>query len=186
MRVPAETLLIPGPVSASQQVLDALSQPVPAHYGDDWVAMYGRLTSSLAEIFRTRGDVMPLFGPATAAIETGLASALGPGDEVVVATNGIFGDRLVEVAVAVGLAVHTITTEGREPIGPDQITRALAEHPRARAFVVVHHETSLGLLNPVRELCAEAHRQGLLTIVDAVASLGGVPLEMDAWNIDLC
>lgn len=186
MRAPAETLLIPGPVSASQEVLDALGGPVPAHYGDDWVAIYGRVTAALADIFRTGGDVVLLFGPATAAIETGLASALAPGDEVLVATNGIFGDRLAEVAAAIGLTVRTVSPGPLEPIRPEQVAAAIDEHPGARAFVVVHHETSLGLLNPVRDLCAEARRRGLLTFVDAVASLGGVALEMDAWHIDLC
>jgi alanine-glyoxylate transaminase / serine-glyoxylate transaminase / serine-pyruvate transaminase len=179
-------LLIPGPVSVSPDVLSAMGRPVAAHYGDDWVEMHHELTASLAEIFKTRGDVVLLFGPGTAALETCLASSLARGDEVLVATNGMFGERLVEVALALDLEVHTVEGEGREPILPEQVTQALREHPGARAFAVVHHETSLGLLNPVRELCRTASGRGLLTVVDAVASLGGVPLEMDAWGIDLC
>ncbi|HEY4026261.1 MAG TPA: aminotransferase class V-fold PLP-dependent enzyme [Candidatus Dormibacteraeota bacterium] len=167
-------------------MLSVLGQPVPAHYGDDWVALHRRLTASLAEIFRTRGDVVLLFGPGSAAVEMCLASCLAPGDEVLVATNGLFGDRMAEVARALGLRVHTVTTADHLPIRPEQVTEALREHPGARAFAVVHHETSLGLLNPIDELCREASRHGLLTIVDAIASLGGVPLEMDAWGIDLC
>ncbi|TMC09465.1 MAG: alanine--glyoxylate aminotransferase family protein [Chloroflexi bacterium] len=159
MRVP-ETLLIPGPVSVSSEVLTALARPVPPHYGDEWVELYHRLTSDLAGIFGTAGDVVLLFGPGTAALETCLASALAAGDEVLV------GER--------------------EPIRPEDLAGAIERHPAARAFAVVHHETSLGLLNPVRELCELASGRGLLTVVDAVASLGGVPLEMDAWGIDLC
>jgi alanine-glyoxylate transaminase / serine-glyoxylate transaminase / serine-pyruvate transaminase len=182
----SETLLIPGPVSVDESVLAELGRPVRAHYGDDWVAMYRRLTSSLATIFGTEGDVFLLFGPGTAAIETCLASTLARGDELLVATNGMFGERLVEVARALDMRVHTITTDGYGPIQPEHLSEAIRKHPRARAFAVVHHETSLGLLNPVRELCTLARRHGLLTIVDAVASLGGTPLEMDAWGIDLC
>jgi len=185
MRVP-ETLLIPGPVTVSPSVLGVLGRPVPAHYGDDWVEMYRRLSASLARIFGTDGDVVLLFGPGTAALETCLASTLAHGDDVLVATNGLFGERLVEIASTLGLRVHSITTEGRRPIDPEQVVEAVRAHPGARAFAVVHHETSLGLLNPVRELCQTARRLGLLTIVDAVASLGGVPVEMDAWGIDLC
>ena len=185
MRVP-ETLLIPGPVSVSSEVLAALARPVPAHYGDEWVELYRRLTADLAGIFGTGGDVILLFGPGTAALETCLASGLASGDEVLVATNGLFGDRLAEVSRALGLVVHPVTAGEREPIRPGDLARAIEEHPAARAFAVVHHETSLGLLNPVRELCRLASGGGLLTIVDAVASLGGVPLEMDAWGIDLC
>jgi alanine-glyoxylate transaminase / serine-glyoxylate transaminase / serine-pyruvate transaminase len=185
MRVP-ETLLIPGPVSVSADVLTALSRPVPAHYGEEWVDVSRRLTASLREVFGTKGDVFLLFGPGTAGMETCLGSALAAGDEVLVGVNGMFGDRVVEVADALGLVVHTITAGERQPITTDDLARAHAEHPAARAFAVVHHETSLGLLNPVHELCPAARRLGLLTIVDAVASLGGIPLQMDAWDIDLC
>jgi alanine-glyoxylate transaminase/serine-glyoxylate transaminase/serine-pyruvate transaminase len=185
MRV-TEMLMIPGPVSVSPAVLDVVGRPVSAHYGDDWVALYRALSVSLAEVFRTRGDVVLLFGPGTAALETCLASGLAPGDEVLIATNGVFGSRLVDVARTVGLEVRTITAEGRTAIRPEQVERAMDDHPGARAFAVVHHETSLGLINPVDELCPVASGRGLLTIVDAVASLGGVPLEMDAWGIDLC
>jgi alanine-glyoxylate transaminase / serine-glyoxylate transaminase / serine-pyruvate transaminase len=185
MRVP-ETLLIPGPVSVSSEVLTALARPVPAHYGDDWVELYHKLTTDLAGIFGTAGDVVLLFGPGTAALETCLASGLASGDEVLVATNGLFGERFAEVARTLGLVVHPVTAGEREPIGPDDLAREIERHPAARAFAVVHHETSLGLLNPVRELCLLASDRGLLTVVDAVASLGGVPLEMDAWGIDLC
>jgi alanine-glyoxylate transaminase/serine-glyoxylate transaminase/serine-pyruvate transaminase len=187
MRVP-ETLLIPGPVSVSSEVLTALARPVPAHYGDEWVELYQRLTMDLAGIFRTAGEVVLLFGPGTAALEMCLASGLASRDEVLVGTNGLFGARLAEVASALGLVVHPVTagTGERLPLSPDDVAAALERHPAARAFAVVHHETSLGLLNPVRELCRFASGRGLLTIVDAVASLGGVPLEMDAWAIDLC
>jgi alanine-glyoxylate transaminase/serine-glyoxylate transaminase/serine-pyruvate transaminase len=185
MRVP-ETLLIPGPVSVSSEVLTALSRPVPAHYGEDWVELHHRLTANLAGIFGTAGDVVLLFGPGTAALETCLASGLASGDEVLVGTNGLFGSRFAEVARALGLVVHPVEAGEREPIRPEDLARAMERHPAARAFALVHHETSLGLLNPVRELCRLASDGGLLTIVDAVASLGGVPLEMDAWGIDLC
>jgi alanine-glyoxylate transaminase / serine-glyoxylate transaminase / serine-pyruvate transaminase len=185
MRVP-EMLLIPGPVSVSEDVLAELGRPVPAHYGDEWVDLWRRLSAQLAEIYRTEGDIVLLFGPGTAALETCLASCLGPGDEVLVGTNGLFGERLAEVATALGVAVQPVTAGDRQPLEPEDVARAVEQHPGARAFAVVHHETSLGLLNPVAELCAEARRRGLLTIVDAVASLGGVPLEMDAWGIDLC
>lgn len=184
----SETLLIPGPVSVAPDVLEALGRPVVAHYGDEWVEMFNRLTASLADIFGTRGDVVMLFGPGTAGLEAALASTLARGDEILIATNGMFGDRLIEVARALDLQVHPIAgAEGSfDPIQVDQLTDALQRHPRARAFAVVHHETSLGLLNPIHELCGVARDHGLLTVVDAVASLAGVPLAMDAWGIDVC
>src|SRR5262249_60311680 len=114
----SETLLILGPVSVDESVLAELGRPVRAHYGDDWVAMYRRLTSSLATIFGTGGDVFLLFGPGTAAIEACLASTLAQGDELLVATNGMFGDRLVEGAQGLNPRVDTITTAGFGPTQP--------------------------------------------------------------------
>lgn len=185
MRVP-ETLLIPGPVTVAPEVQSALGGPARAHYGDDWVEQYRWLTKSMARVFQTSGDVFLLFGPGTAALEACMASTLARGDEVLVAANGLFGERLADVARALGMVVSTFGSQGYEPVGGDQLAAALARHPGARMFAAVHHETSIGLLNPVRELCELAHGRGLLTLVDAVASLGGVPLEMDSWGIDLC
>ena len=181
-----ELLLIPGPVSVEPGVLDALAQPVRAHYGNDWADFYHGLTGSLRKVFKTDGDVLLLFAPGTAAIETCFASTLSRGDEVIVAANGLFGDRMVDVAAAIGLQVHLVSVDGYTVVEPEALEEVLRRHPRARAFGVVHHETSLGLANPVRELCQVAAERGLLTVVDAVSSLGGMDLEVDEWGIDLC
>ena len=183
---PREILLIPGPVSVEPEVLQGMSQPVRAHYGGDWAQFYHGLTASLQQVFKTEGDVLLLFAPGTAAIESCFASTLSPGDEVVVATNGLFGDRMVDVAATLGLQVHLVTGDNYRAIGPEALEKVLKRHPNARAFGVVHHETSLGLANPVRELCGVARDRGLLTIVDAVSSLGGMDLEVDDWGLDLC
>lgn len=181
-----EILLIPGPVSVEPEVLEALSRPVRAHYGADWAEFYGELTGSLREVFRTQGDVQILFAPGTAAIESCFASTLARGDEVVVAANGLFGDRMVDVAAALGLQVHLVPVDPYSAVDPAALDEVLQRHPGARAFGVVHHETSLGLANPVRDLCQLASERGLLTIVDAISSLGGMDLEVDEWGIDLC
>ncbi|WP_338176724.1 aminotransferase class V-fold PLP-dependent enzyme [Candidatus Dormiibacter inghamiae] len=181
-----ELLLIPGPVSVEPEVLEALGRPVRAHYGDDWAADYALLTENLRQIFRTRGDVFLLFGPGTAANEAALASALAPGDEVIVCSNGMFGERLRDLSVALGLQVHLVAAEVGYPLLPELVEAAISQHPAARLLAVVHHETSAGLLNPVREICRLGRRHGLLTLVDAISSLGGVKLEMDDWGIDIC
>jgi alanine-glyoxylate transaminase/serine-glyoxylate transaminase/serine-pyruvate transaminase len=186
VRVPEELLLIPGPVSLSPGVRAEMGGPARAHYGGDWTERYRRLTAALAAVFRTEGEVFCLFGPGTAGLEACLASVLAPGDEILVGVNGLFGERLEAVARALGLQVHPVIAEDRRPLRPEAVAEAVRRHPGARALAVVHHETSLGLLNPIAELCPVARERGLLTIVDAVSSLGGVPLEMDAWGIDLC
>jgi alanine-glyoxylate transaminase/serine-glyoxylate transaminase/serine-pyruvate transaminase len=186
VRVPEEVLLIPGPVSLSPEVRAEMGGPARAHYGEDWAERYRRLTATLATIFRTQGEVFCLFGPGTAGLEACLASSLAPGDEILVGVNGLFGERLAAVAHAVGLQVHVVRADDCRPVQPEAVERAIRDHPRARALAMVHHETSLGLLNPIADLCPLANEHGLLTIVDAVSSLGGVRLEMDAWKVDLC
>jgi alanine-glyoxylate transaminase / serine-glyoxylate transaminase / serine-pyruvate transaminase len=182
-----EILLIPGPVSVEPEVLEALSHPVRAHYGADWARFYRDLTGSLARIFKTETDPLLLFGPGTAAIEAAFASTLSRGDEVAVVTNGLFGERMVDVAAAMGLEVHLVTGDDDfGPVAPERLEEVLRRQPRVRAAGFVHHETSLGLVNPVQELCEVAGRRDVLTIVDAVSSLGGMDLEVDDWGIDLC
>ena len=94
----ARLLLIPGPVTVEEEVREALSRPVPAHYGPAWTATYRRLQERLARLFGTEGRVFLLFGPGSAGIEMGFASMLARGDEVVIASNGSFGERVTEPA----------------------------------------------------------------------------------------
>jgi alanine-glyoxylate transaminase/serine-glyoxylate transaminase/serine-pyruvate transaminase len=185
MRVP-EILLTPGPVTIGPEVQRALGSPVRASYGEDWAERYQSLERRLAEVFRTGGDVVLLFGPGSAALEACLGSALGPGDEVLVAGAGLFAERLATIATALRLRVRAVAAEPLAPVRPEEVERALRRYPGCRALAVVYHETSIGLLNPVREICDVARQRGLLTIVDAVSALGGIPLEVDAWGLDLC
>jgi aspartate aminotransferase-like enzyme len=182
----SELLLIPGPVSVTQEVLDALAQPVRAHYGDEWTALYKKLTKSIQGIFRTSGDVFLLFGPGSAGMEMGLASALAPGDEVLIPGGGFFAERLAELSRAIGLRVHELRPEGYRAIPPEAVERKLREHPNTRAVALVHHETDLGLVNPAREITEVAREHNALMVLDAISSLGGIELDMDGWGIDIC
>jgi aspartate aminotransferase-like enzyme len=182
----AELLLIPGPVSVTPTVLEALARPVRAHYGDDWVELYNRVTKAIARVLQTSGDVFLVFGPGSAGMEMALASTLAPGDQVLVPGKGFFADRISEVCRTIGLEVRPLAQDAYRPIDPEAVERELRAHPDVRAVVWVHHETDLGLLNPAREIASTAARHGALAVLDAISSLGGVELEMDAWGIDLC
>src|SRR4029079_9233538 len=87
-----EFLMIPGPVSVEDRVLEALGRPVRAHYGDGWTALYKRAVAGMRDVFRTSGEVHLVFGSGMAGIEMCIASVLSRGDEVLVASNGLFGD----------------------------------------------------------------------------------------------
>src|SRR5256884_2033294 len=181
-----EFLMIPGPVSVDETVLEALARPVRAHYGDGWTQLYKHAVSGMRDVFKTDGEVHLVFGSGMAGVEMCIASVLSRGDEGLVATNGLFGDRMAEVATANGLEVDVVRPGLAEAITAAHVRDALATHPEVRAVCVVHHETSVGVLNDVEGICGAAREHGALTIVDGISAVGGVPFEMDAWGADLC
>jgi alanine-glyoxylate transaminase/serine-glyoxylate transaminase/serine-pyruvate transaminase len=182
-----EFLMIPGPVTVEDEVLEALARPVRAHYGDAWTRLYKHAVAGMKEVFKTNGEVHLVFGSGMAGVEMCIASVLAPGDEVLVATNGLFGDRMAEVAAANRLRVHTFRPPGlAEAVTADHVRAALEAHPAVRAVCVVHHETSIGVLNEVEGICRAAREHGALAIVDGISTVGGVPFDMDAWGADLC
>ena len=181
-----EFLMIPGPVSVDDEVVDALARPVRAHYGDAWTRLYLRAVAGMRDVFRTNGEVHLLFGSGMAGVEMCIASVLGRDDEVVIGANGLFGDRMAEVARANGLQVHTVKPDVAQPVTAEMISVALDMHPKAKAVCVVHHETSIGVLNDVEEIASVAREHGALVIVDGISAVGGVPFDMDSWGVDLC
>jgi alanine-glyoxylate transaminase/serine-glyoxylate transaminase/serine-pyruvate transaminase len=182
----SELLLIPGPVTVDDEVLDALAQPVRAHYGDEWTALYKGVVAKLKPVFRTSGDVHLLFGSGMAGVEMCLGSVLAPGDTVLIPSNGLFANRMADVARAHRLQTVTPPTPPREAITGAAVAAELDRNPEVRAIAIVHHETSIGVINEVKEIAALGRERGLLVIVDAISSLAGVELDMDAWGIDLC
>jgi len=182
---PGELLLVPGPVSLNAEVQAELEHPPRPHYGPDWVRVFDETTDRLRAIFRTTGDVVLFFGPGAAGLEAALHTFLHQSDRLLVPSNGVFGERLSRLAEACGVTVIRLPFAPKEPVLPEAVAEA-AERAGATALAVVHNETGCGLVNPLEEICSEAGRLGLFTIVDAVSSLGGIPLEVDRWGIDVC
>jgi alanine-glyoxylate transaminase/serine-glyoxylate transaminase/serine-pyruvate transaminase len=179
-------LFIPGPVSVDDDVLEALSRPVMRHYGPEWMDVYNETTSLLKQVFQTRNDVFMVPGPGTAGLEMAIGSLLDTGQKVIVCHNGFFGERLATVAECNGLNVVHVSAPSGLPIVPDDLVQALREHPDAQVVVVVHHETTTTVMNPVRELAQAVREAGRVLVVDAVSSLGGVDVPVDAWGLDVC
>jgi len=179
-------LFIPGPVSVDDDVLDALGQPVMRHYGPEWMDVYNETTALLKQVFQTRNDVFMVPGPGTAGLEMAMGSLLATGQKVIVCHNGFFGERLATVAESNGLNVVHVAAPLGLPIAVDDLSQALREQPDAQVVVIVHHETTTTVMNPVREIAAMAREAGRVSIVDAVSSLGGVDVPVDAWGLDVC
>ncbi len=117
-------------------------------------------------------------------METAIANLVAPGTRVVSAVSGYFADRLAQMATRYGADVRRVEADWGRAIDPEQVRRALKESP-ADIVTVVHAETSTGVLNPVRDIAAIAHEHGALVIVDAVTSLGGMPLDVAGWGLDV-
>jgi alanine-glyoxylate transaminase/serine-glyoxylate transaminase/serine-pyruvate transaminase len=130
--------------------------------------------------------VFLLYGPGRAGMEMVLGSLLARGDQVLVVGGGFFADLAADIARSLGLDVLRLRPHEYQPVSPGAVDAELGARPEIRAVVVVHHETDFGLVNPVREICGLARQRGVLTLVDAVSSLGGVEIDMDGWGIDAC
>jgi alanine-glyoxylate transaminase/serine-glyoxylate transaminase/serine-pyruvate transaminase len=179
-------LMIPGPVDVEDDVLQAMAQQVRPHYGDAWLEIYSEVIERLSQVFGTQHDLFLMTGPGTAALDAALGSLLRTGDKVLVARNGFFGDRLVAVARAYGIDVRQVAAPLGQPIDPQAVRQALSDEPGIEALAVVHLETSTAVLNPVQAIAAAAREFEVPVVVDAVSSLGGVPLPVDEWSIDIC
>lgn len=179
-------LMIPGPVDAEDEILAALAEPTRPHYGKEWLEIYDEVIDGLKQVFQTRGDLFLMPGPGTAGLEAALGSMLRTGEKVLVPRNGFFGHRLGTVAEGYGLEVCRVDAPQGEPLDPEAIREALRHSPDIQALAVVHLETSTGVLNPLAEIAAVAREQEVPLIVDAVSSMGGVPLPVDELGIGVC
>lgn len=140
----------------------------------------------LRYVFQTANRlVMPISGTGSAGMEAALVNFIEPGDTVVVGVCGLFGERMADIVGRAGGNLVRVDAPWGEPVDPAAIERALASHPETRAVVVVHAETSTGVLQPLEPIARLAHDRGALFIVDTVTSLGGVPVEVDGWGLDV-
>ncbi len=178
-------LMIPGPVDVTDEVREAMASPAMAHYGQDWTAFYRETIKLLQRVFQTQNDLYLMVGPGSAGLDAALGSLLRTGERVLIPFNGFFGQRLAAIARSYGLEVVPLEFPPDQPVDPDAIRARLAAEPDIGAVAMVHHETSTGVLNPLREVAALSARRGLPIVVDAIASLGGVPVPVDAWGLDV-
>jgi alanine-glyoxylate transaminase/serine-glyoxylate transaminase/serine-pyruvate transaminase len=179
-------LMIPGPVGVEDEVLAAMAEPVRAHYGPAWVEIYDEVLERLKWVFCTQNDMLLMIGPGTVGLEAAIGSLVRRGDKILVAHNGFFGHRMSVIGRSHDLEVRTAEATLGQPIDPDAIRQQLAAEPDIQALAVVHLETSTGVLNPLQEVISVAHEFDVPLIVDAVSTLGGIPLPVDEWGIDVC
>ncbi|WP_300619024.1 alanine--glyoxylate aminotransferase family protein [Dokdonella sp.] len=182
---PARLLLGPGPSPVPRRILDALARPTIGHLDPAFIGMMDEVKALLRYAFRTENAVtLPVSAPGSAGMEAAFVNLVEPGDTVIVCRNGVFGGRMRENVVRLGATAVMVDDPFGSPVDPGKVEAALKANPGARALAFVHAETSTGAMSDAAVLCRLAREHGALSLVDAVTSLGGIPVEVDAWGAD--
>lgn len=180
-------LLNPGPVNVSDRVARALLRGDLCHREPEYDDLQQEVRRRLIDVFAPGGDhaAVLLTGSGTAAMEAAVSSLVGPGERLLVARNGVYGERLEKIARAHGIEHAVVDAPSWfDPIDPAAVAAALDRDPALSSVAVVHHETTTGLLNPVRELAEVCRARGRSLIVDAISSIGGEELDLVGWGVD--
>lgn len=175
----------PGPSDVPRRVLNALAAPTLGHLDPEYLRIMDEVRDFLRQVFRTNNELtMAVSGTGSAGMEACVVNLLEPGDEAAVCVNGVFGGRMKDVMERTGATVHAIEAPWGEVIEPAAVAELFAKRPAIKVFGIVHAETSTGAHQPLEVISRIVHDAGALLLVDAVTSLGGVPLDVDALQID--
>lgn len=182
---PRRVLMGPGPSDVHPRVLSAMARPTVGHLDPSFISLMDEVKALLQMAFMTANDLtLAVSGPGSAGMETCFVNLLEQGDTAIVAINGVFGQRMKENVERCGAGCVTVEDAWGEPVDPAKVEAALKAHPEARLLAFVHAETSTGVMSDAKTLCALAGQYDALSIVDAVTSLGGVPVKVDEWGAD--
>jgi len=177
-------LMGPGPSDVPPRVLACLAAPTIGHLDPKFLAIMDETQELLRYVFETRNDfTIPVSGTGSAGMETCFVNLMEPGDEVVVCVNGVFGTRMSDIVNRLGGKLVKVEVEWGRAVPPEAVERAVAGR-RPKIVAVVHAETSTGAATRLDDIAAIAHRAGALFLVDAVTSLGGMPVAVDASGVD--
>jgi len=186
LKNPPRILLGPGPSMVHPRVLRAMASPLVGHLDPYFLEIMERTQDLLRMVFETKNRLtIPISGTGSASMEASLANLIEPGDEILICINGYFGLRLVDMAQRYGAEIHTIEQPWGEVFKADEVRDALAQ-TSAKIVAIVHAETSTGALQPLGDISRVVHENGGLLLVDAVTSLGGIPVQVDEVGIDVC
>ena len=178
-------LRIPGPTPVPPQILEALNRQMINHRGKEFGQIMTNITARLKEVFQTKGDVFILTGSGTGGMEAAVVNVLSPGDKVLVASCGAFGDRFADIARVYGAEVVKLDFDWGQPVDPDAVRRALKANPQVKTVLVTHNETSTGITNDMVSISRVVKEFDKLLVVDAISSLGCIDLPVDKLGCDV-
>ncbi|WXG46751.1 MAG: alanine--glyoxylate aminotransferase family protein [Candidatus Atabeyarchaeum deiterrae] len=180
-----ELLMIPGPTSVSPRVLRAMGNQIVSHTSDEFIEALDDAVRMTANLFQTKGQPLILAGSGTLGMETALCNVVERGEKILCVNNGFFGTRFAEIAKTHGISADLIEFEWGHHVDPS-IIREKLERERYKAVTVVHVDTATGIVNPIKEIGEIAKNFETMYIVDTVCSMGGIEVQVDNWNIDVC
>jgi alanine-glyoxylate transaminase/serine-glyoxylate transaminase/serine-pyruvate transaminase len=177
-------LMGPGPSNPYPEVMEAFQRPVLGHLDPDFLVVLDEIGDRLRAVFRTRNELtLPISGTGSAGMEACFVNLVEPDDTVIIGVNGVFGERMCEVARRCGASVVRVEQPWGRAIDPQLLLDAQRANPSARVVATVHAETSTGIENDIAPLAALQETDTLL-LVDTVTSLGGIPVDIDGWGVD--
>ncbi len=178
--------MTPGPTPVAPETQLAMAQPILHHRAPAFMEIMAQVREDLKYLFETEQEVLIFVATGTGAMEGAVANTLSPGDTALVAEGGKFGERWTELCKVYGINVDLLKIEWGYAADPQEVARRLDANPAIKAVFVQANETSTGVQHPVQELAAVVKdRPGTILVVDAISALGGYPLPMDKWGIDV-
>lgn len=183
----SQNLRTPGPTPLPPAVREALAREIVAHRGPEFAAVLRTCVAGLQWAFQTRHDVLVLTASGSGGLESLVANTLSPGQKLLVASVGYFGDRMAKTARAFGVDVVDVSFPAGRAVDPGVLAERLAAEPDVETVFVTHNETSTGVLNPLETLARtvrEVRPQALL-LVDGISSVGSVPVRPEEWGCDV-
>ena len=185
---PSQRLLLgPGPSMVHPRVYQALSTPIIGHLDPEFLQIMDDIQQLLRFVFQTKNQfTIAISATGSAGMESAFVNVIEPGDKVIVGVNGVFGNRMSDIIGRCGATPIQIRKPWGESIDLQEIEDQLKKTDGAKAVALVHAETSTGVMQPLAEVGELCKKHGALLIIDAVTSLGGVPVKVDDWQIDVC
>jgi alanine-glyoxylate transaminase / serine-glyoxylate transaminase / serine-pyruvate transaminase len=186
LRPPTRLMLTPGPSCVSPRVYRALASPIVGHVDPWFTEFMGGVQELMRRIFQTQNHTtFPISASGSAGIETAVVNVLEPGDEAIVCVNGTFSGRMAEIAERTGARIHRVSAPLGRTVDPDDVRRA-GQGRKIKFIGLAHGETSTGVVTKIEPFRKVADELGALLVVDCVATLAGVPLDVDRQGIDVC
>jgi alanine-glyoxylate transaminase/serine-glyoxylate transaminase/serine-pyruvate transaminase len=182
----ARTLMGPGPSNVDPRVLKAMATPLVGHLDPDFLEIMDEAMGMLRLLFQTENALtIPVSGTGSSGMEAALCNVIEEGDQVLVCVNGVFGQRMSDIVQRCRGKLNTVEAEWGRIIPPEKVKAAM-DNGRPKVIAIVHAETSTGVLQPLEEIGQMVREHDALFLVDAVTSLGGAPVNVDEWDIDIC